>query len=67
MAKKSNKDKSLTNQYIRAIENPDSIGFKNGRWYQSSRSGDDTNSRGFGIDIKYNKGASELAKNRDGK
>lgn len=36
MAKKKDKDKSLTNQYIRAIENPDSVGFRNGRWYQSS-------------------------------
>lgn len=67
MAKKKDKDKSLTNQYIRAIENPDSIGFNNGRWYQSPRGGDDPNSRGFGIDIKYNKEASELAKDRDGK
>lgn len=58
MAKKNNKDKSLVNQYIRAIENPDSIGFRNGRWYQSPRSGDDPNSRGFGIDVKYNNDAS---------
>lgn len=43
-------DNLLVGQYIRIIENPDSIGFKNGRWYQSPRRGDDPNNRGFGID-----------------
>ena len=60
-------DNSLVSQYIRAIENPDSIGYFNGRWYQSQRKGDDPNNRGFGVDIKYNKSASKTAKGRPGK
>lgn len=67
MAKKNNKDKSLTNQYIRAIENPDSVGFNNGYWYQAPNSVFDANNRGFGIDVKYNKEAANLVKNRKGK
>lgn len=67
MAKKNNKDKSLTNQYIRAIENPDSVGLNNGYWYQAPNSVFDANNRGFGIDVKYNKEAANLVKNRKGK
>ena len=59
-------DKTLVGRYIRAIENPDSIGFKNGRWYQSSRRGDDPNNRGFGIDVKYNKDAVKQTRGRKG-
>lgn len=44
-----------------AIENPDSLGFKNGVWYQSPRKVDDKNSRGFGIDIVYNPDARSKA------
>lgn len=59
-------DNLLIGQYIKAIENPDSAGFKNGKWYKSTRKIYDSNSRGFGIDIKHNKDAAELTKNRDG-
>lgn len=59
-------DKSLIGQYIRAIENPDSIGYKNGKWYQSLRKGDDINNRGFGVDVRYNKNALALTKGRSG-
>lgn len=59
-----NYENTLIGQYIRAIENPDSIGFKDGKWNRSTRKKDDPNSRGFGIDIKYNKEAIKLTKNR---
>lgn len=59
-------DNTLIGQYIRAIENLDSTGFKDGKWYQSKRKIDDPNSRGFGIDIKHNKEAVKLTKDRDG-
>lgn len=61
-----NYDNLLIGQFIRAIENPDSIGFKNGRWYAPDKKGFDSNNRGFGVDIKYNKKASHLTKNRKG-
>jgi len=35
---------------IRAVENPDSIGFNNGVWYPPSKKGYDPNNLGFGID-----------------
>ena len=60
-------DDTLAAQYIRAIENPDSIGYRNGRWYQSDIEGHDTNNRGFGVDVQYNKDASALAGKRPGK
>lgn len=56
-----NYDDTLLGKYIRAIENPDSIGFKNGKWFQSTRKGDDPNNRGFGVDIKFNDAAIEEA------
>ena len=59
-------DDSLAAQYIRAIENPDSIGYRNGRWYQSDIEGHDTNNRGFGVDVEHNKRASALASKRPG-
>ena len=59
------KDDSLIAQYIRAIENPDSIGFKNGRWVAPPASkGYDPNSRGFGIDVMYNNQAHALTNTR---
>ena len=59
-------DDTLAAQYIRAIENPDSIGYRNGRWYQSDIEGHDTNNRGFGVDVEHNKRASALASKRPG-
>lgn len=62
------KDDSLVAQYIRAIENPDSAGFKNGIWYSPPKGqGYDLNSRGFGMDINYNNETKALTVNRPGK
>ena len=57
-------DNSLLSKYIRAIENPDSLGFRDGRWYRSPY---DANARGFGIDVVKNKAAAKAAKDREGK
>lgn len=58
MAKKT-EENSLVAQYIRAIENPDSVGFHRGMvenyWYQPSKRGYDPNNRGFGVDVERNK------------
>ena len=62
------KDDSLVAQYIRAIENPDSVGFRNGRWEAPSKGkGYDTNSRGFGMDVNYNDATRALTAHRKGK
>lgn len=61
------RDDSLIAQYIRAIENPDSIGFNKGRWEQSNLKGHDSNNRGFGIDVIYNDQAHALTNNRQGR
>ena len=61
------KDDDLVAQYIRAIENPDSIGYKDGKWYQPSNSKYDKNNRGFGIDVVHNKAARGIVSNRHGK
>ena len=62
------KDDSLVAQYIRAIENPDSAGYKNGIWYAPPKGqGYDLNSRGFGMDINYNNETKALTVNRPGK
>lgn len=60
------KDDSLVAQYIRAIENPDSTGYRNGRWYKPTEEGYDPNNRGFGVDIVKNDAAFNVAKNRIG-
>ena len=60
------KDDSLVAQYIRAIENPDSTGYRNGRWYKPTEKGYDPNNRGFGVDIVKNDAAFNVAKNRIG-
>ena len=45
------RDDSLIAQYIRAIENPDSIGFNNGKWEAPPKGKSyDANNRGFGVD-----------------
>lgn len=61
------RDDSLIAQYIRAIENPDSMGFNKGRWEQSNLKGHDSNNRGFGIDVIYNDQAHALTNNRQGR
>lgn len=62
------KDGSLVAQYIRAIENPDSVGFRNGRWEAPPKGkGYDTNSRGFGMDVNYNDATRALTAHRKGK
>ena len=53
-------DDLLVGRYIRAIENPDSIGFRDGKWYAPTQKGYDLNNRGFGIDVKYNKDAAKM-------
>lgn len=61
------KDNSLVAQYIRAIENPDSLGFKDGRWYAPPKGKNyDSNNRGFGMDINYNDATKALAAKRKG-
>lgn len=44
------KDNSLIAQYIRAIENPDNLGYRNGIW--TDKGVYDSNNRGFGVDVK---------------
>lgn len=61
------KDDSLVSQYIRSIENPDSIGYRNGRWYAPDNSIYDKNNRGFGMDVNYNTATVDLTKDRPGK
>lgn len=61
------KDDSLVAQYIRALENSDSIGYKNGRWYEPNLPGYDINNRGFGVDVVRNIKANALIKGREGK
>lgn len=60
-------DNSFTGQYIRSIENPDSVGYNQGRWYKPAYKGYDPNNRGFGVDIKYNRAASKAVQGREGK
>ena len=59
-----NYDNLLVGSYIRAIENPDSVGFKNGRWYAPDLKSYDPNNRGFGVDVWFNNKAAALTKNR---
>lgn len=59
-------DDSLISQYVRAIENPDSIGYRDGKWYKSGLQGHDANNRGFGIDVVENKDARALTQGRKG-
>ena len=60
-------DDSLVSQYIRSIENPDSVGYRNGRWYAPDNSIYDKNNRGFGMDVNYNTATVDLTKDRPGK
>lgn len=62
-----NYDNTLYGQYIRDIENSDSIGFFNGKWYAPSSPKFDKNNRGMGVDIIFNKKAANVTKGRKGK
>ena len=70
MAKKT-EDNSLVAQYIRVIENPDSVGFHRGMvenyWYQPSKRGYDPNNRGFGVDVEHNKETKKTVQGRAGR
>ncbi len=70
MAKKT-EDSSFVAQYIRAIENPDSVGFHRGMvenyWYQPPKRGYDPNNRGFGVDVEHNKKTQKVVQGRAGK
>lgn len=62
------RDDSLAAQYIRAVENPDSVGFMDGKWYAPpTGKGYDPNSRGFGMDVNYNAATKALTEGREGK
>lgn len=60
---KKNYDNTVLGKYIRALENPDSLGYRNGKWYASPY---DANARGFGVDIVKNKEAAKVASGREG-
>lgn len=60
-------DNSLVAQYIRALENPDSVGYNNGRWEAPTHNAHDSNNRGFGVDVMYNNKAHALTNNRQGR
>lgn len=62
-----NYENTLLGQYIRAIENPDSVGYQNGRWYKPRNKRFDPNNRGFGIDVRYNDAAEALTRGRPGR
>ena len=55
-----NYDITLYGQYIRDIENSDSIGFFNGKWYAPSSYKFDKNNRGMVVDITFNKKSFKL-------
>ena len=59
------KDDSLVAQYIRALENPDSLGYRNGIWTDTGVF--DSRNRGFGVEVENNITAARLTKNRPGK
>jgi hypothetical protein len=58
-------DNFLTD-YIKAIENPNKIGWNGKVWTAPNLKGYDSNQRGYGIDIRYNDSAKALTKNRKG-
>lgn len=60
-------DNSLVAQYIRALENPDSIGYNNGIWEAPRKKVHDSNNRGFGVDVMYNAKAHALTNGRSGR
>ena len=64
-----NYDNTLVGEYIRQIENPDSIGWNSIRkiWEAPALSGYDKRNRGMGIDILNNEDAKTLTENRPGR
>ena len=71
MAKKTipNYDSTLIGEYIRQIENPDSIGWNPmlRRWEEPKLKGYDKRNRGMGIDILNNDAAKKLTEGREGR
>lgn len=53
--------------YIKAIENPDKIGWNGKVWTAPTLKGYDQNQRGYGIDINKNIAAKKLTEGRSGK
>jgi len=52
--------------YIKAIENPDRVGWNGKVWTAPQYKGYDKNQRGYGIDIVKNDSAKRLTQNRPG-
>lgn len=52
--KSKNYDDTLTGQLINYVENRDSVGYKDGRWYQPTKKGFDKNNFGMGVDKNKN-------------
>ena len=70
MAKKHNNyDDTLVGEYIRQIENPDSVGWDavNRIWVAPIGEEYDPNNRGMGVDVEYNEAAKALTEGREGK
>lgn len=59
-------DNFLTD-YIKAIENPNKVGWNGKVWIAPNLKGYDSNQRGYGIDINTNKAAKKLTEGRSGK
>ena len=71
MAKKvvQDHDDELVGQYIRAIENPDSVGWNPAarRWEAPKLRGYDSRNRGMGVDVINNDAAKQLTDGRKGR
>lgn len=68
MSKKriKNYDNTLIGEYIRQIENPDSIGYNPiaQTWYAPNKKGYDKRNRGFGVDVENNEKAKVVVAGR---
>lgn len=51
--KKVDWDKTITGKLINYSENPDSIGYSDGKWYAPTQEGFDPNQFGMGVDRRY--------------
>lgn len=58
---------SLYVNYIKAIENPDKVGWDGTRWVSPTLKGYDKNNRGYGVDIEKNDSAKRLTEGRPGR
>lgn len=62
-----NWDNTLTGKLIIAAENPDSVGYSNGKWYAPTLKGYDPNQFGMGVDRNQTEGFSDKVKtDKDG-